>query len=635
MVHETPLSTAYDALSRGKMSRREFVIHAAALGIGAPLSLVLVNSVSQPEVSAQTPPAERPTAGTRDQVRGAGGELKVRQWFAPSNVVAHLTDFPQAAAQISSMILEPLLSYTPDGSLLPTLATVVPSRENGGLSDDLTSVTLDLRDDVLWSDGEPFTADDVVWTWQWITDKSTGATSQWVWSEIHTIEATSPTQVQISYAKPTLAWFFPIAGAGYGSILPRHVWTGKDKAAVDAAFAIDPVGTGPYRIETFVPDDYIVCSINERYREPNKPYFETVRFQAGGDGPTDFQAILQNGDGDVAALLSGGSFTFLKELETSGGKGRLVAGPPTEVEQIVFNFSDPNKEIDGERSSLHAPHPFLTDRAVRQAMSMAIDREAIADEIFLGGNIHVAPRNVLTGIPALESPNTSLDFDIEGANDLLDRAGWERSGGIRSRDGIELAVTYVTTGIGDLSRLVRYRQRTQAAVKAGWEAIGIQVELGQVSADDFFNVVPENEHSFAHFYRDIEMYTAELISPLPDSYFAPWYAGPDNSNIAQRSNDWMNGNGNIQRYIDPAFDLLYEEVSNTIDPERAAELYIQMNDHIIENFVVVPLVAQPGGIYALANRIAEDNVAAGTWEPLFWNIANWRTVERQPGTPAP
>src|SRR5699024_7539762 len=131
--------------------------------------------------------------------------------------------------------------------------------------------------------------------------------------------------------------------------------------------------------------------------------------------------------------------------------------------------------LGGERSNLRAPHPFLTDPAVRQAMTMAIDREAIAREIFLGGNIHVATSNVLTGIPALESPNTSLDFDIEGANDLLDRAGWERAGDTRSKNGIELAVSYVTTGIGELSPLVRYRQRMQAVVKAGWEAIGIQV----------------------------------------------------------------------------------------------------------------------------------------------------------------
>jgi peptide/nickel transport system substrate-binding protein len=618
------LSTIYDGLRRGSLSRREFLAWAASFGVGAPLSLVLVNSVSNHRIAAQDPTEERPAFGTQNQVRGAGGELEVRQWFAPRNVVAHLTDFPQSTAQISSMILEPLLSFAPDGSLLPTLATEVPSQENGGLSDDLTKVTLNLRDDVLWSDGEPFTADDVVWTWEWVTDESNQALTNWQWIEIQAIEATSPTQVQLIYAKPTLSWFFPIAGAYSGGIIPRHVWSNGDKDAINAKFATYPIGTGPYRIETFVPDDHIVCSTNERYREPNKPYFATVRFQAGGDSASDAQAVLQNGDGDVAALLTV-PFKILKELETADGSGRLIAGPPIGIEQIVFNFSDPNKEVDGERSSLNTRNPCLTDRAVRQAMAMAIDREWIAGEIYLGGDIHSPARNVLTGIAALESPNTSFEFDIERANDLLDRAGWLRDGDARIKDGIELAVSYYTICIGDLERLARNRLDTQAAVSAGWEAIGIKVELGQVSADDFFGVSPENELSFAHFYRDVQMYAHGPNSPLPDIYFFDWYAGPDNSNVAQRANDWSGANS--QRYVNPAFDLLYEEATTTTDPKRAAELYIQMNDIIVGDFVVVPLVAQPWGLYALGNRIATENVAPGAWEPLFWNIANWRTID--------
>src|SRR5690349_9499760 len=109
------LAGIFRALCQGRMSRREFVVRAAALGASAPLSLMLINAVGDRQAAAQTPPAQRPTAGTDDQVRGAGGELRVRQWFAPSNVVAHLTESPKSAAQISSMILEPLLSYAPDG----------------------------------------------------------------------------------------------------------------------------------------------------------------------------------------------------------------------------------------------------------------------------------------------------------------------------------------------------------------------------------------------------------------------------------------------------------------------------------------------------------------------------------------
>jgi peptide/nickel transport system substrate-binding protein len=172
---------------------------------------------------------------------------------------------------------------------------------------------------------------------------------------------------------------------------------------------------------------------------------------------------------------------------------------------------------------------------------------------------------------------------------------------------------------------MRFRPEIQAAVKAGWEAIGIKVELGQLAGEVFFDTSPENELSYAHFYYDVQMYGITLFSPYPDTYFVDWYAGPDNSNVAQRANDWSGAN--IQRYVNPAFDALYEEMTSTIDPERAAELFIQMNDLVVNEFVVVPLNARTPVLHALGNRLSAENVGASSWEPLFWNVANWRTVE--------
>jgi peptide/nickel transport system substrate-binding protein len=618
------LLETYEALRQGKLSRREFMARAAAYGIGAAAALVLVNAVSSGEAAAQAEPLERPSSGTAGQIRGAGGELKVRQWLAPSHAFAPLAGFPPTAALVSSLILEPLLSYAPDGSLLPTLATEVPTRENGGLSADLSRVTLALREGVLWSDGEPFTAEDVVWTWQWITDEANGSINREYWSRIASIEALSPSQVELVYARPTLAWFVPIAGAFIGSIIPRHAWSSGDLTAVNAEFAIDPIGTGPYRIDTFGPNQDIVCSTNEHYREPNKPYFSTVRFQGGGDSASAAQAVLQTGDWDVAPVLQMKP-SVLREMESAGGKGKLAGGLPTDVERILFNFSDPNRVIDGERSSLQAPHPFLTDRAVRQAMAMAIDREKIANELFFGGDFTPPSRNILTGNPAMESPNTSFEFNRDAANELLDNAGWARERNTRFKNGVELKVTFYTSVIDDNAQLMRFRPEIQTAVKEGWEAIGITVELGQVTGDVFFIVTPENEQSYAHFYRDVQMYANGPASPFPDAYLVDWYAGPDNSNVAQQSNDWLGGN--IQRYVSPEFDALYEEATSTTDAERAVELFIQMNDLVVGDFVVVPLVARPFMVHALSNRLAEENTAPSSWEPLFWNIANWRTVE--------
>jgi peptide/nickel transport system substrate-binding protein len=621
------LRNLWEDLRLGKMSRREFMARAAALGVGAPVALVLVNSIGMDEVAAQDALSERPSFGTEEQIRGAGGELSVRQWLAPDHLFMHHNTierrYPMAAAQVSSLIVEPLLSYAPDGLLLPTLVTEVPTRENGGLSEDLRTVTLNLREGVLWSDGEPFTADDVVWTWRWITEQSNASHNSGVWSAIQEAVAISPARVELIYAKPSLGWFVPLAGGHAGGILPSHVWRGKNKDAVNAEFGINPIGTGPYKVEEFGRGDYIVCSINESYRERNKPYFATVRFQGGGDAATDAQAVLQDGDGDVAAL----PFIdpeLLLEMASASSTGKLIAAVQTYVERIVFNFSDPNTEVDGERSSLEAPHPFLTDKTVRQAMAMAIDRESIASEIFVDADLHPAARNILTGISALESQNTTYQYDIDEANDLLDAAGWVREGEKRTKEGIELAVSYYTAVGEDNALVKRFRPEVQAAVKARWEAIGIKVKIGQIKGSVFFDARADNEHSFAHFYRDIEMWSNAPTSPFPDSYFEDWYAGPGNSNVAQRANDWSGWN--LQRYVNPDFDDMYKEVRSTIDPERAVELFIAMNDLIVGDFVVVPLVARPEFLYAFNNRIAAENVGASSWEPLSWNIANWRTV---------
>ena len=178
------------------------------------------------------------------------------------------------------------------------------------------------------------------------------------WELIQTLEATSPTQVELTYAKPSLSWFAPIAGSIFGSIIPSHVWKGIDKDMVNAEFAVNPIGTGPYILDAMVPGDFVVCSINERYREPSKPFFATVRFQGGGDSAAAAQDVLQSGEWDAAPNLI--LMPAVAQEMESAGNGKIVAGMPTSVERIMFNFSDPNVEIDGEQSSLGVPHPFLT-----------------------------------------------------------------------------------------------------------------------------------------------------------------------------------------------------------------------------------------------------------------------------------
>ena len=155
-----PFSELYEDLKAGRVSRRDFLGKAIALGVGAPVAAFVLNNAPNAMAQDATPVAAgaAPSSGTEGQTRGAGGELKMLQWQAPTHFGTHTSQGTkdQLAA---SIVLEPLISYLPDGTKIPALAAEVPTIENGGLAEDLTSVTYKLKEGVLWSDGTPFTAE--------------------------------------------------------------------------------------------------------------------------------------------------------------------------------------------------------------------------------------------------------------------------------------------------------------------------------------------------------------------------------------------------------------------------------------------------------------------------------------------
>ncbi len=613
-----PFWSTYQDLKSGRITRREFIARATALGVGLPITLFVLNSMKLEGVAAQdsdTAAAGRPSVGTEGQTRGAGGEVKILQSQAPSIAFSHKgTGTKDWLA--SSIVLEGLFSYAPDGTIIPNLATEVPTLENGLLSEDLTTVTVNIQEGILWSDGEPMTADDVVFTWEWISDPANTSTSSSVWAPIASIEATSDTQVIITYTETSIAWFVPITGATYGAIIPRHILGGDDAEAAAEAFLTNPIGTTAYKIDSFKENDQVIYVINENYREPNKPYFATVNLKGGGEASSAAQAVLQTGDWDYAWNVQVEP-QILRQLEESGGKGTVITSPPNNVERINFNFTDPNAEVDGERSSLQVPHPFLTDPKVRQAFSLATDRESIANNFYQGGDQEPAGQNYLTGIASMESPNTTWEFDIEKAGALLEEAGWVLDGDVRKKDGMELSVSYFTS-------INSVRQKTQGVNKDNWEKAGIKVQLGQVTADVFFSSAPGNDQTFYKNYRDIDMFTDGPTSPMPLAYMLSYYAGPDNRNVSQKANECSGAN--TARYVNPDYDALYDQAVASTNAEEVAELCIQMNDILINDFVLIPVVSRAAVKSAVSNRLVVENIGASAWETEYWNIANWTAV---------
>jgi peptide/nickel transport system substrate-binding protein len=618
-------------LRAGRITRRQFLLAAMALGVGLPVALFVINGTDPSAALAQdsaTPAAasstaggsrpaaggSRPAVGTDGQQRGAGGELKILEWQAPSNLSVHAAS-GGADIAAASLVTEPLLSYAPDGTLLPALAVEVPSVANGGLSADLTVVTYKLLPNVVWSDGEPFTADDVVFTWQWIVDPANKSVDSTTFGIIDKVEAVDPLTARVTFKAASLGWYVPFTSSNRGGIYPKHHWDGVDPETANTAFSAKPIGTGPFVVDAFTPNDQVSYLANERYREPNKPFFASVNYKGGGDATSAAQAVLQTGDWDFADNTQVDP-AILREMEQAG-KGKIYGSPGTVIEKIQINFSDPNTEVDGQKSDKDTPHPALTDPAVRLALSLATDRQTISDQFYQGSPLEPPGRNILTGVGALESPNTTWEFNVDKANQTLDAAGWTRTGQTRKKGDVELKLTYVTT-------VNEVRTKTQAVNKQNWEAAGFKVELKQVDPSIYFDSSAGNDQSFTHFYSDVQMYTDGTTSTFPLAYMQYWYAGPNGSNISQKANDWTGTNKN--RYQNPDYDALYEQVTQETNAEKAAAIFVQLNDIVINDVVEIPIVTRVAQEYAAALSLRQENIADSAFESVYWNIANWNRV---------
>lgn len=621
-----PMSTSPSGLRRlhaayreGRIDRRAFLAASGALGISAGVAATIAQNTTvfaqaaSPEASpAASAGTARPDAGTEGQTRGAGGDLRILVPQGASALSVHnATGGKDIAA--GSIISEPLLSYAPDTSLIANLVTEVPSIENGGVAADLSTVTFHLLPDVVWSDGTPFTADDVVFTWQWNVDKANQSIDAVSWELIKQVEAVDPLTAKVTFTEPTLGWFQPF-GSNLGAIYPKHFWDGKDAAEANAAFALNPVGTGAFILDTLSPNDQVIYKANPQYREPNKPFFERIILKGGGDAASAVLAVTQTGDWDLAFTLQIDKTALEGAL---GDKGKVYGPPGTGVEKIQFNFSDPNKEVDGQRSEMNTPNPVLSDPAVREAIATAIDRKTISENLYAGEPSEPPGRNILAGLGIYESPNTTWAFDLDKAAKLLDDAGWAKDGDVRKKDGVELSLKYVTT-------TAPVRQKVQEVVKASLVKLGFKIELAQIDGSVFFDGAAGNDQNFTHFYSDMQEYTDGATSSFPLNYMKYWYAGPDGVNIAQKSNNWTGTNKT--RYQNADYDAGWEQIATLTDQEKAIELFVMLNDHVIDNHVEIPIVQLVADRYAVINTFREENIAVTAFGDTFWNIANWNRL---------
>ena len=578
-MQEHALRAAIEAVRRGELPRRSFIQRMLGLGLSAPMAgfMLLEAGVAQAQ-----------TVNYKPGRRGGGGALKLLLWQGPTLLNPHFATGVKDE-EGSRVFYEPLARWDAEANLVPVLAAEIPSRANGGLSADGKTVTWKLKKGVTWHDGQPFTADDVVFNHQYATDPAAAAVTigQYEGLKIEKVDALT---IRVVFDKPQPFW---PGGYSLVRLIPKHIFATYGGAkSRDAPANLKPVGTGPYKFVEFKPGDLLRGALYAGYHGPNRPHFDSIEIKGGGDAVSAARAVLQTGEYDFAwnLLVEDEILKRLEGAANGGGKGRVEFSPGGGTEGLHLHFSDPNSEVDGERANAKTRHPLFSDPVLRKAMGLLIDRKGVQDFIFGRGG--VATANWINNPVRYRSPNMKFEFNVDKANALLDAAGYKRGAdGVREKNGRKLKFLFQTS-------INAPRQKVQQIVKQAAQKAGIEIELKQVTASVFFSSDVANPDTYGKFYADMQMYQVYQGRPDPQRHlqrFVSW-------EVSCKANKWLGIN--LTRWQNEEFDTTFKAAEVELDATKRAALLIKLNDLLCSDGYVIPLLFRPSVAGLAKNLVA-------------------------------
>ena len=432
-------------------------------------------------------------------------------------------------------------------------STVVPDlAESWEVDEDSRVWTFHLRDDVTWHDGEPFTAEDVVFTVETIRDPDVASRWNAAFVTLDTVEALDEHTVRFTFSEP----FAPLlATLAYNlSIVPEHILAPLDLSLPSGPteFVTNPIGTGPYRFVEQVSGSHFVVEANPDYYE-GEPNIERVYFQVMPDVNTQ-----------VAQLITG-------EMDVSWTVEPIHLQRLQQANNIELN------DVNIPRWDwipLNLTNPLFQDKRVRQAMTLALDRQALVD-VVLAGYGEVADGPIPPAIAWVGRDDVAqYPYDPERALALLEEAGWTRGA-----DGVlrnEAGETFSFTLLADRGNPTR--DQIYLVAQDAWRAIGMDVEIETTE----WNTVLSR-------YREGN-YDARLgwwvIKPDPDLY------------------DYFHTNGALNqiRYSNPEVDALLERGRAVSDQAERAEIYHELQQLLAEEMPSIFLY-YPTEIRATSTRV--------------------------------
>ncbi|MCT4610152.1 MAG: peptide ABC transporter substrate-binding protein [Pelagimonas sp.] len=542
--------------------------------------------------------------------RGADGEVRIIYWQAPSTLNPFLSGGTKDV-ESASMIIEPLARYNEKGEMVPWLVEEVPTTANGGVSEDLKQITWKIKPGITWSDGTPFTSADVKFTYEYCTHPAGGCAQLTKFEGISSVETPDDMTVVVNFENPTPNPYGPFVG-GESPILQKAQFESclGEAASTCTEQNFNPIGTGPFVVDEFKPNDVITMSANQNYRDASKPAFAKVTFKGGGDAAAAGRAVMETGEFDYAWNLQLAP-DVIAEME-KGGKGVAVAGFGPLLERIMLNNTNPDPALGPDERSVIRPHPFLGDPAVYKAMSMALDRSLLV-EVGYGkaGNVSCS------WVPAPAAYAITVDGcdvqDIDGANKLLDDAGIVDTDGdgVREKDGVPLSILYQTSTNA-------VRQDFQAIIKEWWSLIGIQTELRNIDGSVFFGGDAGSPDTFQKFYADVEMYANTFNGTDPQAYLGNGLC----DKAPSPASDWQGEN--ISRFCSEEFDAIHAELSQTADMAKRAELAQSLSQMAFDEGMMIPLVHR-GRLSGHSNTLG--GVKLNVWDSELWNVADWHRIK--------
>jgi peptide/nickel transport system substrate-binding protein len=479
-------------------------------------------------------------------------------------------------------------SFDPDGQPVPELAAEIPSTENGGLSEDGQTITIKLRDDVTWSDGEPVTANDFVFTYEMIMADANVVNTRYPYEDYVTnVEASDDQTVVINLNSPFAGWLTQL----FTQVLPEHVLRPVFEAdgTLDTADwnTAPTVGVGPFVFKEWETGSHIIFEANPNWINP--PQLEQVFIRMADDAAQEVSIVA--GDTDIGSFLDWSQADAIN----NSGVAEFVTQPAGYDEGWYLNF-DPE-----------TAHPAMLDVNVRKAIVLATDREKIVQDL-LGGLTEVA-NTFWDSTPPFGNPDLEpYPYDPDEAMRLLDEAGWTDSNGdgTRDKDGTELVLRYITNQR-------QLRKDVQAVVQQMWTQVGIGTELVNYG-DDFFNGYADGGPQATGQY-DIAEYSDTGSFPDPDAsskWLCSEVVGADNPD-----------GGNNQGYCNPDLDALFDQQATETDPEARKQLYYQIEEIMHNDVVWVGLWKDPD-LWSVSSRLQNVSFSGAT---PFWNAQEWTISE--------